>query len=316
MNCIVEISPSIHIGSNTRWLQDAVTVAGGNGKGKELNQLCGPRGIYIDDDQTMYIADFENNRILQWKSGATSGRIAAGGNREGNRSDQLSEPLDVLVDNQSECLIICDRGNKRVLRWPLRNGATGETIISDPSCYGLAIDNNGYLYVSDHKEHEVRRWKKGDTRGTVVAGGNGKGDRLNQLSKPTYLFVDHEYSVYVSDLYNHRVVKWLKDAKEGIIVAGGRGQGSGLTQLSYPRGVSVDQWSNVYVVDDKNHRVMRWSKGATQGSVIVGGNGQGEQANQLNGPAGLSFDREGNLYVADWGNDRVQRFNIYPSSSF
>ena len=74
------------------------------------------------------------------------------------------------------------------------------------------------LYVSDWMKDEVRRWKIGDKEGTIVAGGNGKGNNLNQLNVPTYIFVDQDYSVYVSDWFsNHRVMKWMKGAKEGIV---------------------------------------------------------------------------------------------------
>ena len=100
-----------------------------------------------------------------------------------------------------------------------------------------------------HENHEVRRWKRGETNRIIVAGGNGKGNRLNQLNYPTYLFVDQDDSLYVSDYNNDRVMKWIKNTKEGIIVAGGQGQGDKLTQLNYPQGVIVDHLGNVYVVD-------------------------------------------------------------------
>ncbi|CAF5111295.1 unnamed protein product, partial [Rotaria sp. Silwood1] len=133
---------------------------------------------------------------------------------------------------------------------------------------GLTMDDNGYLYVVDNEKHEVRRYKIGDTQGTVVAGGNGKGNRLDQLSNPHYVFVDQEHSVYVSDYDNHRVMKW-EGVTQGIVVAGDQGKGNSLTQLYRPNGVVVDQLGTVYVADSGNHRIMRWPKGATQGTVIV-----------------------------------------------
>jgi hypothetical protein len=60
----------------------------------------------------------------------------------------------------------------------------------------------------------------GDTTGEIVAGGNGEGDRFDQLHHPTYIFVDKEHSIYFSDQSNHCVVKWMKSAKEDIVVAG------------------------------------------------------------------------------------------------
>ena len=48
-------------------------MAGGNGSGSGINQLFNPRGLFVDDDQTIYIADRSNHRIVEWKSDATSG---------------------------------------------------------------------------------------------------------------------------------------------------------------------------------------------------------------------------------------------------
>ncbi|CAF0907891.1 unnamed protein product [Rotaria sordida] len=301
---------SIDIHPNARWQQNGITVAGGNREGNGINQLSEPLGLYVDDDQTIYVADTSNHRIVEWKSGAKSGQVVAGGNGEGSGDHQLFYPNDVIVDKERDSLIISDSSNRRVVRWPRRNGTSGETIISNISCWGLTMDENGSLYVVENGNHEVRRYRRGETQGIVVAGGNGRGIRLNQLSYPRYVFVDRDHSVYVSDWNNYRVMKWMEGAKEGIVVAGGQGEGNGLTQLSSPRGVVVDQLGTVYVADLGNDRIMRWPKGATQGSVIVGGNGEGGQPNQLHRPIGLSFDRDGNLYVVDWGNHRVQKFNI------
>ncbi|CAF1186986.1 unnamed protein product [Rotaria sordida] len=243
--------------------------------------------------------------------GDTNGQVVAGGNDQGNQLDQLDRPTDVLIDKETDSLIICDWGNGRLVRWSRRSGTTqGEILIDNIKCWGLVMDDQRYLYISDTDEHEVRRYQIGDKNGTLVAGGNGKGAGLNQLNKPSDIFVDQQQTVYVSDTNNHRVMKWNKGAKEGIVVAGGQGQGNALTQLSYPYGLFVDTLGTIYVTVLGNHRVMRWPKGAKQGTVIVGGNGQGAGANQFNWPIGLSFDRHGNLYVADFNNNRVQRFSI------
>ncbi|CAF1323900.1 unnamed protein product, partial [Rotaria magnacalcarata] len=301
-----------NIPANATWVQNGVTVAGGNGYGGATNQLWSPYGLFVDDDQTVVIADHMNHRIIQWKNGdTTNGQVVAGGNGQGNGLHQLDRPTDVLIDIETDSLIICDCGNDRVVRWSRRNGTTqGEVLIGNIYCWGLAMDEQRYLYVSDYKKHEVRRYQLGEKGGTLVAGGNGKGDELNQLNYPTYLFVDRDHSVYVSDHWNHRVMKWVEGAKEGIVVAGGQGAGSALTQLNLPLGIFVDALGTVYVAESLNHRVMLWTQGAKQGTVIVGGNGRGAGANQLSCPDGLSFDRHGNLYVADRVNHRVQRFSI------
>ena len=265
----------------------------------------------MDGEDTVVVADGLNHRVVEWKRGATSGIVLAGGNDEVNRSDQLNRPTDVIFDKKTDSLIICEQVNRRVTRWSRRSGAeSGVTIIDNVSCYGLAMDDEGSLYVTDVGKHEVRRYYKGEKSGIVVAGGYGKGAGLNQLNAPRHVCVDGEHSVYVSEEKNNRVVKWLKDAKEGILVAGGRGEGENLTQLNGPQGVRIDAAGNVYVADRGNQRVMRWCRGATQGTVVVGGNGGGREANQFNCPSGLFFDCHGHLYVADRANKRVQRFSI------
>ncbi|CAF0774812.1 unnamed protein product [Adineta steineri] len=294
---------------NLKWKQNVITVAGGNGLGQQLNQIGHPYGIFIDEKKNIFIAEFWNDRIVEWKHNATEGQIIAGGNSSGNRMDQLNQPTDVIVDQQSHSIIIADWGNRRVIQW---SNQKQETLIQNIDCYGLAMDKNGLLYVSLYRKNEVRRWKLGeyDDEGIVVAGGNGEGDQLNQLNFPTFMFVDEDQSVYVSDTSNGRVMKWRKDAKEGIVVAGGNGQGGDLNQFFYPEGVIVDDLGQIYVADMDNHRIMRWCEGKEEGEIVVGGNGQGNQSNQLSHPTGLSFDDEGSLYIADAANNRIQKFEI------
>lgn len=295
----------MNLNNTTRWKQNGITIAG------QKDERSHPDGIYVDDDdRCIYIADSFNHRILQWKWGADNGLVVAGGNGKGTRMNQLNHPTDVIVDKRTDSLIICDQDNKRVVQWSRRNGINGQTIISDIDCNGLAMDSKGYLYVSDNEKNEVNRWKLGDKHGKLVAGGNGKGNKRNQLNAPSYIFVDDDYSIYVSDTMNHRVMKWMEDATEGIVVAGGEGRGSNLSQLNRPQGLFVDHANNIYIADNYNHRVMRWSAGLKDVSVVVGGNGKGERANQFNHLAGLSLDRQGNLYVADWSNGRIQKFDI------
>ncbi|CAF3219893.1 unnamed protein product [Rotaria socialis] len=305
-------SRTFNISANAKWTQNGVTVAGGHGNGSATNQLNWPEGLYVDDDQTVIAADWLNARIIQWKKGdTTNGQVAAGGNGQGNGLHQLNRPAGILIDKETNNLIICDYANRRVVRWSRRSGTTqGEILIDNIQCWGLAMDEQRYLYVSDAGKHEVRRYQLGEQNGTLVAGGNGQGDGLNQLKFPTYLFVDRQQKIYVSDNNNHRVMKWAKGEKEGIVVAGGQGQGKALTQLSYPLGIVVDTLGTLYVADQGNHRVMRWPQGAKQGSVIVDGNVEGAGAKQFGYLRGLSFDRRGNLYAVDENNHRVQRFSI------
>jgi hypothetical protein len=195
------------------------------------------------------------------------------------------------------------------MRWSRQSRKSEGTIIDNVACEGLAIDDQGFIYVPDGKKHEVRRYQIGDPNGVLVAGGNGRGYRLNQLNSPRHVFVDRNYSVYVLDTSNHRVMKWVKGAREGTVVAGIRGIGFDPYQLFNGAGVFVDPLGTIYVTQVTGSAVKRWCNGAIKGDVIVGVNG-GNQKVALTQPRGLTLDQHGNLYVADMGNDRVLRFSI------
>ncbi|CAF3020196.1 unnamed protein product [Rotaria sp. Silwood2] len=156
--------------------------------------------------------------------------------------------MDVIVDKDTDSLIICDYENTQVVRWPRQGGTSGETIIPNIDCLSLMIDNQGFLYISSPSENVIRRWRVEDNGiGTVIAGGNGAGDCLNQLNRAFHIFVNRDHSIYGSDCSNHRAVYWMKNSKEGIVVTGGQGEGNHLTQCSCPHGVIADQLDTVYV---------------------------------------------------------------------
>ncbi|CAF1648768.1 unnamed protein product [Adineta ricciae] len=304
-----------------KWKRNGSTICGGNGKGDKLNQLSGPEGIFIDKHRNIFIADRGNHRIVRWKRNENQGTVVAGGNGKGNSLNQLNQPTSVIVDEQNNSIIIADSGNRRVMRWFLNENQSlmrwflsenqPEILIDNIRCLRLTMDKFGFVYVSDWEKHEVIRWKMGEKcKGTLVAGGNGEGDQLNQFNCPNFLFVDDEQSIYVSDWENHRVMKWRKDAQEGIVVAGGNGCRKNPNQLNCPHGIIVDHGGRIYVADRGNHRIMRWCEGDEEGEIIVGGNGKGNEPNELFYPLGLSFDGEGNLYVVDNENHRIERFDL------
>lgn len=308
----------IPISSSAKWAKSGTTIAGSGKQGNGIDQLCKPHGLFLDDrDGSLMIADYGNHRIVAWKEdeNMNKGCLIAGGNGKGDRLDQLNGPTDVLIDRENDSLIICDSGNRRVIRWSLGSGNTeGQIIIDNIDCFGLTMDDVGNLYVTDIGKHEVRRYERNEKTGEIVAGGNGRGDSLKQLNKPVCVFVDGDGAVYVSDQNNHRVMKWVKGATEGIIIAGGRGAGADVTELSFPRGIFVDTKGALYVVEGENHRVTRWRKGMEKGEIIVGKNGSGPGSNQLHRPTALFFVRDGSLYISDCDNHRVQRFDIEKST--
>ncbi|CAF4678387.1 unnamed protein product [Rotaria sp. Silwood1] len=282
---------------NVSWAKNGITVAGSNFTGTGLHQLRNPGPIILDlRTNTLYIADNGNARIVTWQPDAQHGAIVAGDNGEGNRTDQIGWVSDMLMDPKDGSLIICDARNRRIVRWSQR-AQEGKILIDKLYCTGLALDDQGLLYISEHDNHRVTRWILGDniTNDQVVAGGNGKGNRLDQLYEPADVFVDHNRTVYVADYYNDRIVKWIEGAKEGIV----------LGKLRWPKTIYVDQLGHLYSIDGYYNRIVRWTSDNVNGTIIIG-----EQQYTLSQPANLAFDRNGNVYASNQRTGRVEKFNI------
>lgn len=151
-------------------------------------------------------------------------------------------------------------------------------------------------------------------RVSIVAGGNGIGSNLNQLSAPSSVFINSQGSIFVTDQFNNRVVKWEVNSLQGVIVAGGNGSGSELNQLNSPYGIFVNSNGDLFIGDNQNHRVVKWTAGIASGTIVAGGNGFGFNLNQTSSPDGVYVDAAGNLYVSEAGIHRVTKWNVGASS--
>ncbi len=100
-----------------------VTVAGNNIAGTGLNQLNQPGGICVTrDGQTLYVADYQNNRVMKWTIGASQGSVFAGNATgfAGNTNQLFNAPGDVALDPTETYLYVSDYGNHRVQRFRLQ----------------------------------------------------------------------------------------------------------------------------------------------------------------------------------------------------
>ncbi|CAF1370370.1 unnamed protein product [Adineta steineri] len=146
---------------------EGIIVAGGNGQGNQLNQLHAPRFIFVDVDQSVYISDSKNDRVMKWRKGAKEGTIVAGGNGRGENLNQFFEPRGLIVDDLGQ-IYVTDRENHRVMRW-CEGKEEGEIVVGgngggnqsnqlNGPC-GLSFDNEGNLYVPDYWNHRIQKFE-------------------------------------------------------------------------------------------------------------------------------------------------------------
>ncbi|CAF1391657.1 unnamed protein product, partial [Didymodactylos carnosus] len=219
----------------------------------------------------------------------------------------------------SSVMYIGDYGNNRILKWSL--GATSGTIFAGGNgygcaynqfqdIYGIVMDSDGYLYVSDFSCNWILKFPS-DSNSTTM------GILFINLTLTKRLFID----LLTNDLYvttDTSVVYKISVQNNGTIdktiIAGVYGSaGSRLNQLHSPIGVYYDyQTEYLYVADYGNHRILRFpsnSTGGTNGTVVAGITAAGGiSSKKLNLPRDLIVDRNGIMYISDGGNNRVQQW--------
>lgn len=270
--------------------------------GDRLDQLWCPTSAAYDETGAVLVADSFNHRIVRWAPGAREGTHIAGKPPGSSNFPKgiLNYPTAMVVMN-SGAVIIADKGNHRVLRWPL--GASEGTVVAGGNGFGcglnqvknvegLALDGAGNLLVSEAYNHRIMLWAPGTTQGKLLAGTTSPGDALNRFESPWGITIDNEGGLLVADSDNHRVVRWARGAWQGTVVAGGKGPGNRLDQLNMPQSVAVDDEGNMFIADRKNNRVLKWPRGASQGILVVGGEDHGGALDQLDVPIFVCVQRQ------------------------
>jgi sugar lactone lactonase YvrE len=193
------------------------------GYGNSTTQLSFPYTLTRDPSSgTLYIADTNNHRVMQYRMGASSGTVVAGGYGPGNNSTQLNYPIGLYFDSPSNSLVIANAGGNNILRWVLgatnwtllagsANGTMGATSTMMYYPVGVTFDSWGNMYVADTYNHRIQFFLAGQSIGTTIAGVATIGGSNSTLLKFTYnLVLDADLNLYVADSMNHRVQKFLR----------------------------------------------------------------------------------------------------------
>jgi hypothetical protein len=258
-----------------------------------------PVAIFINTNNTIYVANRQKNQILVWHEGSDDPTEII--------SASFSDSWSLFVTSNGDIYIDDGTKNKRVQKLISSTNTLVTVMNVNSSCDGLFVDINDNLYCSMANHHQVvKRWLDSSVMtSTVVAGTGTKGDASNELNGPRGIFIDVNLDLYVTECENHRVQLFQSGQSNGITVAGSKSPNPTIS-LKCPAGIVLDAQKYLFIVDSYNYRIV--GSGPNGFRCLVGCYGQGSQSNQFNQPFTLSFDRSGNMFVTDPSNNRIQKF--------
>lgn len=130
------------------------------GHGYDPGQFVRPRGMAIDSEDRLYVADSCNHRIQVFD---TQGKLLRHWGSRGIRPGQMSFPYDLAL-GPDDSLYVCEYGNSRVQKFskagkPLAVwGHPGRDPGGLDNPCALAIDSQGAVSVIDSGNHRVQRF--------------------------------------------------------------------------------------------------------------------------------------------------------------
>jgi sugar lactone lactonase YvrE len=191
--------------------------------------------------------------------------------------------------------------------------------LSDP--FGIAVGNDGTIYVSDAGEYNRIRKIAADGKIATLAGGvEGFGDGVGDkalFNSPSGLAFTPDGNLLVADTGNNRIRRITPEGQVSTVAGNGAaGYADGpatQAQFNGPIGIAVDERGNIYVADSYNDRI-RLITPDGQVSTVAGkgipGYSDGDRNTALfDTPCGIAVANDGSFIVADTGNDRLRRIN-------
>lgn len=217
---------------------------------------------------------------------------------------QIDQPSGLALSPDDRFLYVVSPSATPIIAVDLLEGKVrsfGTSAEARPgSAYGVAVDGEGRIYVTDSARNAVRVYSK-------------EGRQLQRIEermqRPTGIAIDRRRKLlYVvsgvsRESTDHRVEVFSLEGKH-LRTIGTRGSEGG--QFNFPTNVGVTRDGLLYVVDMLNFRIQIFDpEGNLQGMFGSPGNGPG----LFDKAKGIAFDSFDNVYVSDSQLGLVQMFN-------
>lgn len=221
--------------------------------------LDGPKGIAAAPNGDLYVADTNNNRIVQL---SPDGEVIRSWGQEGANQGNFNQPWGVAVD-QEGFVYVADTWNHRIQKF-----STNGEFITEWGSYGqaesgytfwgprdIAINGDGNLLITDTGNKRVVIF---EPDGTFITSFGSAGYQAGEFDEPVGIAVSpFDDLVYVADTWNQRVQVFSEAPTLGYYstlswdIDGWFGQS--LENKPY---LTVDTENRVIVVDPESARVL------------------------------------------------------------
>lgn len=180
--------------------------------------------------------------------------------------------------------------------------------------FGVAVDAEGFVYVTDAGNHRVQKFNRD---GSFMLQWGKKGNGSGEFIKPTGIAIGPDGTVYVSDYFADTIQRFTQEGQ--FLGRWGRSDGE-LGAFDSPSGVAVDQEGMVYVVDEYHFRIQAFTE---DGKFVTTWGKKGkvhvvrsvlnrlipeDREGEFYYPAHVAVGPDRSIYVADSYNNRVQVF--------
>ncbi len=270
--------------------------------GEHLNS---PAGIFIDDTDSLYVAEDRGFRVLKYSPRGENILTVGHAGLPWAHGDYLSYPKDIAVDRGGNIWAVTDTPVKQFNpsgeliqtlpeTEPWQRGDTNDRF-KDP--HGIAFDSLDRLYVSDTGNHRIQVYTftvDSDLVYSTTIGVTGEagGDDAH-FDTPRRIAVDSSDRLYVADEGNKRVQYCTYDDTAWECTPF-------FDELSEPTGIDIDSGDNVYILDSDDQRVVKCSPDAVCEDLVVG-----LPAWSLD----VAVDSDGNVYVSNWTRHEVRKYS-------
>jgi sugar lactone lactonase YvrE len=261
--------------------------------------LYAPQSVAFDKSGDLWVADFQDNRVLEYKAPFVTHETA------------------LLAIGQPD--------------FGLGTPASTSTGLDGP--HGITFDASGDLWVADFGYNRVLEYTPPfathEAASLVIGQPNftatGAATTSTGLRNPAGVVFDSSGNLWVSDYLNNRILEYttpLSTGEAASLVIGQPDLTTGTatttsTGLYLPYGITFDASGNLWVADSSNNRIFEYTTPFSTheaASLVIGQSSfttisPATSSTGLSGPFGITFDTTGNLWVGDYQSNRVLEFS-------